>query len=299
MSLFSGIGGLDLSAEWAGFITVGQIEKDEYCTSILKKHWGDIPRWGDIAYVKGQEVLEKCGKITLLSGGFPCQAVSSAGCRKGDSDERWMWGEMYRLICEVKPKWVVGENVKGLLSMQSVSGGGSLFGGILRDLDKAGYNVGWLCYGAKDLGSPQGRERIFIVGYSKYHGLDGEEVRGSNQETGNNNQEGEKETFQFKGASGSSGFEDLQGRKWYEREWISGGRGFIESQMGRIFDGVPRWVGKWVAKPEEPQYEWEPPRVAPEMENRKQMLRVLGNSVCPVQAFPIFRSIADMIEQGY
>ncbi len=292
--MFTGIGGLDLSAEWAGFETVGQVEKDDYCISILNRHWKDVPKWGDIADVKGKEVLEKCGEITLLSGGFPCQAVSSAGCRKGDSDERWMWGEMYRIVCEVRPKWVVAENVKGLFSMQSVSGGGSLFGGILRDMDKAGYNVGWSCYGARDVGSPHGRERVFIVGYSKHYGLDGEKVGRDFEKTGIDYQKGEEKTVQFEGAGRSCGVEDLQGRKWYDREWVSGGRGFIESRMGGVFDGVPPWVGKWVAKPDEEQYDWEPPRVAPEGENRKQMLRVLGNSVCPVQAFPIFRAIADM-----
>ena len=161
-SLFAGIGGIDLAAEWAGFKTVGQCEIDKFCQQVLDKHWPGVPKWGDIFELTGKEILDKCGRISLLSGGFPCQPFSAAGKRKGEKDKRHLWPEFYRIICEVKPTWVLAENVRGLLSIDA----GRTFGVILSDLAESGYRVGWLCYGAGDVGAPHRRERVFIVAHS-------------------------------------------------------------------------------------------------------------------------------------
>ncbi|WP_461369346.1 DNA cytosine methyltransferase [Candidatus Darwinibacter acetoxidans] len=170
LSLFSGIGGLDLAAEMAGFRTVGQVEIDDYCNRVLEYHWPNVPRWRDVKDVTAETFEQKTGikpgTLALLSGGFPCQPVSCAGQRKGDTDERWLWDEMLRVICEIRPRWVVAENVRGLLSAQAISDGRKLFGRILRDLAQSGYRVGWLCYGAGDVGAPHKRERVFIVAHS-------------------------------------------------------------------------------------------------------------------------------------
>ena len=162
-SLFTGIGGIDLAAEQAGFHAVGMCEIDEYCRKVLDKHWPDVPKWRDIFELTGEEILDRCGPVALLSGGFPCQPFSEAGKRKGTADERHLWPEYLRIISEVKPRWVLGENVRGLLSIES----GSTFGTILSDLAESGYRVGWLCYGAGDVGAPHKRERVFIVAYSE------------------------------------------------------------------------------------------------------------------------------------
>jgi DNA (cytosine-5)-methyltransferase 1 len=171
LSLFSGIGGLDLAAEMAGFKTVGQVEIDDYCNRVLEHHWPDVPRWRDVKDVTAESFERrtgiKPGALAVLSGGFPCQPVSCAGKRKGDTDERWLWDEMLRVICEIRPRWVVAENVRGLLSAQAISDGRKLFGRILRDLAQSGYRVGWLCYGAGDVGAPHRRERVFIVAHSE------------------------------------------------------------------------------------------------------------------------------------
>ncbi len=160
-SLFTGIGGIDIAASWAGFTTVGMCEIDDYCRKVLDKHWPDVPKWRDIFELTGEEILDKCGRIDLLSGGFPCQPFSAAGKRKGQADERYLWPEMFRIIREVKPKWVLGENVRGILSIDA----GRTFGRILADLAESGYRVGWLCYGAGDVGAPHKRERVFIVAH--------------------------------------------------------------------------------------------------------------------------------------
>ena len=160
-SLFSGIGGIDLGMDLVGFDCAWQVEVDDYCRQVLETHWPGVPKYGDIYKVKGSE-LES---VDIICGGFPCQPVSQAGKRVGVDDERWLWDEFYRLICEVRPRWVVAENVPGLLSANS----GRAFAGVLRDLAEGGYDVVWDVYpagGSGGVGAPHKRERIFIVAHT-------------------------------------------------------------------------------------------------------------------------------------
>ncbi len=167
-SLFTGIGGIDLASEWAGFTTVGQVEIDDFCNKVLEKRWPDVPRWGDVRDVTRESVSARgIGRIDLLSGGFPCQPHSCAGKRKASADERDLWGEFARVICELEPRWVLAENVRGLLSSES----GRFFGRVLRDLADMGYSVGWCCYGANAVGAPHQRERVFIVAHTRGGGF--------------------------------------------------------------------------------------------------------------------------------
>jgi len=163
LSLFSGIGGLDLAAEWAGFKTVGQCEWADYPTKVLEKHWPDVPRWRDIHDLTAVEFERRVGtrEVTCISGGFPCQPHSVAGKRKASDDERDLWPEMRRVIGEIKPRWVVGENVRGLLSSED----GRFFRGILRDFADMGYDVGWCLTSAAAVGAVHRRERLAIVAY--------------------------------------------------------------------------------------------------------------------------------------
>ena len=165
LSLFSGIGGLDLAAEWAGFRTVGQCEFADYPTKVLEKHWPDVPRWKDVRELTAESIWERTGlaEITCISGGFPCQPHSLAGKRKASADERDLWPEYRRIISEVRPKWVVAENVPGLLSSED----GRFFRGILRDFAEMGFDVGWCTYPAAWVGAVHRRERVFTVAYNR------------------------------------------------------------------------------------------------------------------------------------
>lgn len=168
-SLFSGIGGIDLAAEWAGFKTVGQCEYADYPTKVLEKNFPNVKRWRDVRTVTAESIRGNgIGEITLLSGGFPCQPHSLAGKRLASADERDLWGEFSRVICETKPKWVLGENVAGLLTSEN----GRFFGRILGDLDKMGYRVGWASIRASWVGAVHQRERIFIIAHSNGNGLE-------------------------------------------------------------------------------------------------------------------------------
>jgi len=167
LSLFTGIGGLDLAAEWAGFETVGQVEWAEYQTQVLTRHWPDVERWKDVRDFTIQSFRERtglrAGEVTLLTGGPPCQPFSLAGNRGASDDERDMWPEYFRAVREVRPKWCVGENVRGLLTAED----GRYFRGILRQFADAGYSVAWGLIRACDAGAPHQRERVCLVAHAE------------------------------------------------------------------------------------------------------------------------------------
>lgn len=164
LSLFSGIGGLDLAAEWAGFKTVGQCEWADYPAKSLEKHWPDVPKWRDVRDVSGESVRERTGVdcITVVSGGFPCQPHSLAGKRLASHDERDLWDELLRVFCETDARWLVGENVPGLLTSEN----GRFFGRILKDLAKIRCDAWWYCFPAYACGAKYIGERVCIVATS-------------------------------------------------------------------------------------------------------------------------------------
>jgi DNA (cytosine-5)-methyltransferase 1 len=191
-SLFAGIGGIDLGLERAGWTGRWQVEWDDYCQRVLAKHWPDVPRYGDIHDVHGagscpladadgtdgrrwtaggwvQEVAgagsaEARGcpnclpRVDLLAGGFPCQPFSAAGKQLRLADDRWLWPEFARVIRELRPRYVLVENVPGLL----VGGG---MGAVLGDLAALGYDAEWESIPAAAVGAPHLRYRVWIIAY--------------------------------------------------------------------------------------------------------------------------------------
>lgn len=172
LSLFSGVGMIDLAASWAGIETVAFCEIEEYPQKLLQRRFPGVPIYRDIRELTAEKLkADGISKIDIISGGFPCQDVSTAGKRNGFVDSEGnvtrsgLWGEYARLIRELKPRWIVAENVRGLLSVSAAGIRGGGFGTVLRDLAEMGYRVGWSCYGATDVGAPHKRERVFIVAY--------------------------------------------------------------------------------------------------------------------------------------
>ncbi|MFD3165494.1 DNA cytosine methyltransferase [Herpetosiphon sp. NSE202] len=163
ISFFAGIGGFDRALEAMGMYCVAQVEIDPYATCVLETHWPDVPRYRDIRRV-GRHNLPPC---EVLAGGFPCQPHSLAGSRLAGADERDLWGEFARLIREIRPRYVLAENVPGLRS----SAGGRFFTTVLRDLAQAGYDAEWQSLSASAVGAYHKRERLWIVAYpNRKHG---------------------------------------------------------------------------------------------------------------------------------
>jgi DNA (cytosine-5)-methyltransferase 1 len=164
LDLFSGIGGFSLGLERAGMQTVAFCEIDPYCRAVLRKHWPEVPIHEDIRALRGDQI----GNIDIICGGFPCQDISKAGKRAGIEGERsGLWSEYFRLIGELRPSYVIVENVAALL----VRG----MGRVLGDLASIGYDAEWHNIPAAAVGAPHIRERIWILAYpgQEYGGLEG------------------------------------------------------------------------------------------------------------------------------
>ena len=158
-SLFSGIGGFDLAAEWMGWDNIFHCEWNPFGQKVLKHHFPNSISYNDIT--KTDFSIHR-GKIDILTGGFPCQPYSSAGKRLGKADERHLFPEMLRAIKEIKPRWVIGENVRGLVSWN----GGMVFHEVCDDLEREGYEVQPFLIPAAGVNAPHQRQRIWFVAFN-------------------------------------------------------------------------------------------------------------------------------------
>ena len=161
LDLFSGLGGFSLGLERTGnFETIAFCDNDKYSNLVLQKHWKGVKIYNDVKEIT-KERLEADGIPTpdIITGGFPCQPFSVAGKQKGTNDDRYLWPEMFRIIKEFTPRWVIGENVKGLVNLQD----GMVFETVCTDLEGEGYEVRAFNIPAAGVGAPHRRERIWIV----------------------------------------------------------------------------------------------------------------------------------------
>jgi DNA (cytosine-5)-methyltransferase 1 len=160
-SLFSGIGGFDLAAEWMGWENVFHCERDPFGQRVLKHHFPKSNLHEDITTF---EATQYRGRVDIITGGFPCQPFSAAGKRKGTQDDRHLWPEMLRVIREVSPTFVVGENVRGLLNWSGPNGEPNMvFNQVCLDLEAQGYQVAPLILPACGKNAPHRRDRIWFV----------------------------------------------------------------------------------------------------------------------------------------
>ena len=266
LSLFSGIGGLDLAAEWAGFETVGQCEFADYPTKVLEKHWPDVPRWRDIRTLTKESFYERTGlrTVDVISGGFPCQPFSVAGKQKGKGDDRYLWPEMLRVIRELRPHCVVGENVPGILKIAA--------GQVVKDLEQAGYHVVVFQFEAAAVGAWHRRARVFFVAYA-------EGKRG-------------KRCAAIRSAVQAEGTGEMQSD-------AGGGNGnACYAVCEGLSDGAEKEIRKSETSKQPQRPDWwatEPGvgRVVAGIPHRVDRLKCLGNAVVPQQAYPIFRALRE------
>lgn len=156
ISLFAGIGGFDLAADTLGWEILFQSEIDPFCLEVLKKHFPNIPKYGNINEINAKKYR---GNVDVVAGGFPCQPFSNAGLQRGTEDPRFLWPAMYRVIQECRPTWVVAENVLGLIG----NADGVVFEQVCVDLESEGYEVQPFIIPAAGKDSFQERKRVWIV----------------------------------------------------------------------------------------------------------------------------------------
>jgi DNA (cytosine-5)-methyltransferase 1 len=347
VDLFSGIGGFSLAAEWAGIQPVLQVEIDPWCQKVLAKHWPHVRRIADVREVTAEIVADAISKPKLgqteqadpgrirgearmvaedsgdcgarpiiLSGGFPCQPASVAGKRRGREDNRWLWPEMFRVIREVRPSYVVAENVLGLLSLEQ----GLAFEHCCTDLESVGYTVQPLVIPACAVNAPHRRDRVWIVAHAK-NGQDDRRDRGIMAEAERCGQGGDpaavsggqdaadaasdglhkqnpssddagkqsKDCQQSRNrrTSGVEGLCSSISRRWQADWWAT------QSRLCRVADGLPAgldgFVGQW------DNGEWPGvPRVATGIKDRVNRLKGLGNAIVPQVAYEIFKTIVEV-----
>jgi DNA (cytosine-5)-methyltransferase 1 len=164
-SLFSGIGGLDLGLERAGMNVIWQSEIDPYASRVLKKHWPEVPNYGDIKTINWGDIV----RPDVICGGYPCQPFSTAGKRKGTDDPRHLWPWVRQAISELRPRYAILENVRGHISLGLST--------VLGEMASIGYDAEWTVVSAASQGAPHLRERVIIIAYPKRQVANSTDIR--------------------------------------------------------------------------------------------------------------------------
>lgn len=321
-SLFSGIGGIDLAFQRAGFEIAFQVEIDAYCNRILAKHWPDVTRYTDVRTV-GAELPT----VTVLAGGFPCTDISLAGKGAGIKvgTRSGLWFEFARLIGLLRPRVVFLENVAAITRRDGTI--------VLGDLAALGYDAQWGVVPASAVGAPHQRDRWWCVAYRNsqrqstggaWQGWDGLADDGSAVGNAHCAGRGEQRVAVAISAqqstaerTGDALVADATSAGWEARRADSMGedapqtgsstqsdRRATLSFLGRVFDGLPaeldsaRRSARWPARPGEAQYAWEAPRTAVGIPHRSQRLKALGNAVVVPLVEAFAKAIRTALEES-
>lgn len=263
-SLFSGIGGFDLASEWMGWENKLHCEIDPFCRRVLKYYWPNSISYEDI---KQTDFTIWQGRIDVLTGGFPCQPYSIAGKRKGKDDERHLWPEMLRAIREIKPRWVVGENVRGLVNWN----GGVVFEEVQVDLENEGYEVFPCLLPACGVNAPHRRDRIWIIACSDSYGY-----RRKHQSGKDRCKEGKSKTI----------------KEEWKRVW-NDNWGIVPKRDVTNHDRCTNWYNF----PTQPTVCFRNDGISPILDGitvskwRKESIKAAGNAIVPQVALQIFKAI--------
>lgn len=321
VSLFSGIGGIDLAFAAAGFTITAQVEIDAYCRKVLAYHareyWPDATQFTDVRTVGRKELG---GEPTVLAAGFPCQPHSIAGSRKGETDSRNLWPETRRIIGDIRPRVVFLENVPGILT--------TIAANVLADLTRLGYVGSTGIISARDAGGAHTRARWFVVAYA-----DGQRTRHGHNQLGHAYvgrysqvavESGEYEPVKIRRGGQILGdgqkprlpqgqrppirtdTAQTRQRLGHHRPQRSGFDGYAavnlaQPGLGDTTDGIPRWLAQYrqPALQGEAQYAWEYPRGIPTAAKGKEhklQIQALGNAVFPLTVYPIAKAIMAVMD---
>jgi DNA (cytosine-5)-methyltransferase 1 len=262
LDLFSGVGGFSLGLERAGMTTVAFCEQDKFCQRVIRKHWPEVPIYDDVRELDAARLrADGIDRVDVTCGGFPCQDISVAGRGAGLAGERsGLWREYARIVREVRPRYVVVENVAALL--------GRGLGDVLGDLAALGYDAEWHCIPASAVGAPHERDRVWVVAYPDDGQRDESElaIRAGRNAPGRGGEVVADADGLGRAMHGSHG---RVGRQPVAREVARHGFGrgahwHVEPGVGRVADGVPA---------------------------RLDRLRALGNAVVPQVVEVIGRAI--------
>jgi len=292
-SLFSGIGGFDLAADWMGWTNEFHCEWNPFGRKLLNHYWPEAKSYEDIT--KTDFSIWR-GKIDILTGGFPCQPYSAAGKRKGKEDDRHLWPEMLRAIREIQPTWVVGENVLGITNWN----GGVVFEEVCAELENEGYEVQPFVLPAAGVGAPHKRDRVWFIAHARNESRWSTEGRKGKRERKLLQREQERCEIRGKG-SGHSGKryatdtdnKRLQGRqnKGSVKEFGKDGK----KQLARLIQS------DWEEFPTQPpiciRYDGFPSRLDgitfPKWRN--ESIKAAGNAIVPKVVYQIFKSIIEYV----
>ncbi len=261
-SLFTGIGGFDLAAHWCGIRTLWQVEREPFCQDLLKQHFSDAILFDDVKNVGSYELPP----VSIISGGFPCQPFSHAGKRKGQDDNRYLWPQMLRIIQELQPNYVIGENVPGIISLALDE--------VLASLEKEGYYNETFVIPACGIGAWHKRDRVWIISYKK------DRFNAETRKQQNAYWRTVEEQIELLSNTGG----------WRHEESGAFGKSSNPEtatawETAQPFDGCIPNI--WQSEPNVD-------RVANGVPNRVDRIKALGNSIVPQMAYIIFQSILEI-----
>ena len=307
LDLFSGIGGFSYAAEKliGGYETVAFCEMDEFCQKVLKKHWPDVPIFDDVRTIDATRL----GDIDICTFGFPCQPVSQAGLQRAESDDRWLWDEIIRILQASKPKWIIAENVRGLISIED----GLLLQNCITSLEAEGYEIQSVIIPACAKNAPHRRSRIWIIGklvantkclgWEKRAEKSEEFDRERSSDQSDNGSQGctisntDKDVANTFNKRSQGGLHRWKNKKRQDKQRHIGCSSTAYKQpnertetvvgkMGDMVDGISRGLLRHFDR--EPEHI---PRVTKGEKDRAKKLKALGNSIVPQVAAEILLAI--------
>ena len=286
LDLFSGLGGFSLGLEaTGGFETVAFCDIEKFSRKVLKKHWPNVKQYKDIKELTYEQIKkDTLAPIDIITGGYPCQPFSIAGSQRGEKDTRHLWPDMFRIVKECKPTWVIGENVSGHIKLGLDT--------VLQDLESEGYSVRAFSISASSIGANHQRERVWIIAHSnmentRQHGRRIESTwntesigprtsEETERSSDTNKINGSSERASLVGESSDANSQGLQGRR-------------SEQQLRENETERPTsWDSWWESEPSVG-------RVANGIPHRVDRLKGLGNSLVPAIPFIIGQSILEEV----